>query len=285
MSSDPVTPLIAVDVGNSRIKLGLFDRDSQSEGVVEPSRILELPAEGWDSARLTAWLPAGPAWAEWWIASVNRPATAHLKDWIVRQGSTPSGHSPPIRLLNATDLPVEVRVEHPERVGMDRLAAAAAAARPVPRRGALIVDSGQRDHGRLCVGGGCFLGRSDFAWNGTRGSRAPRVYRFATARPTRPTDRAPSGFGNFNRDGHSQRPILGSRRRGARTGGAIIGWSHAPAGIVPHRRSRTLFGPGADEPGSDRASPGAQRDRACSASIAGPERHGGVPRRKAALPL
>jgi type III pantothenate kinase len=143
MSSDPVTPLIAVDVGNSRIKLGLFDRAAPSDRVVEPSRILELPAEGWDSARLTAWLPPGPAWPEWWIASVNRPATANLMDWITHQDSTPSGHSAPVRLLNAADLPVEIKVEHPERVGMDRLAAATAAARlRAPHRGALIVDSG-----------------------------------------------------------------------------------------------------------------------------------------------
>ena len=159
MSSDPVTPLIAVDVGNSRIKLGLFDRAVEMDGVVEPLRILELPAEGWDSARLTAWLPAGPAWIDWWIASVNRPATAHLTDWIVRQGSTPSGHSAPIRLLTAIDLPLEVRVEHPERVGMDRLAAATAAARlRDPQRGALIVDSGSAITVDFVSADGAFLG-------------------------------------------------------------------------------------------------------------------------------
>jgi len=159
MSSDPVTPLIAVDVGNSRIKLGLFDRAQEIEGVVEPIRILELPAEDWDPARLTAWLPAGPNWAEWWIASVNRPAAAKLTDWIVRQGSTPSGHSAPVRILNAGDLPLDVRVEHPERVGMDRLAAAAAATRlRSPRRGALIVDSGSAITVDLVSDDGAFLG-------------------------------------------------------------------------------------------------------------------------------
>jgi type III pantothenate kinase len=66
-----------------------------------------------------------------------------LQDWIVRQGSTPSGHSAPVRLLHVGDLPLDVRVEHPERVGMDRLAAATAAARlRAPRRGAILVDSG-----------------------------------------------------------------------------------------------------------------------------------------------
>jgi type III pantothenate kinase len=159
MSSDPVTPLIAVDVGNSRIKLGLFDRAADADGVVEPSRILELPTQDWDSARLTAWLPAGPAWAEWWIASVNRPATAHLTGWIMRQDSTPSGHSAPVRLLNAADLPLDIRVEHPERVGMDRLAAATAASRlRAPRRGALIVDSGSAITVDYVSADGAFLG-------------------------------------------------------------------------------------------------------------------------------
>ena len=159
MSSDPVTPLIAVDIGNSRIKLGLFDRGSEVDKVVEPLRILELPAQDWDAARLTSWLPAGPAWAEWWIASVNRPAAAHLTDWIARQGSTPSGHSAPVRMLNAADLPLEVRLEHPERVGMDRLAAATAAARlRAPRRAALVVDSGSAITVDYISADGAFMG-------------------------------------------------------------------------------------------------------------------------------
>lgn len=159
MATDPVTPLIAVDVGNSRIKLGLFDRAAEPDAVVEPIRILELPVEDWEAARLTAWLPPGPAWPEWWIASVNRPAAARLTDWITRQDSTPSGHSAPVRMLNAGDLPLEVRLEHPERVGMDRLAAAAAAARlRSPRRGAIIVDSGSAITVDSVSSDGAFLG-------------------------------------------------------------------------------------------------------------------------------
>jgi type III pantothenate kinase len=143
MSTDPVTPLIAVDVGNSRIKLGLFDRAEAIVEATDPGRILELSAKDWDVRRLTAWLPTGPTWPEWWIASVNRPVAARLVEWIRRDSLTPSGHSAPVRELTCRDLPLSIGVEHPERVGIDRLAAATAADRLRARhRAALVVDAG-----------------------------------------------------------------------------------------------------------------------------------------------
>lgn len=143
MSTDPVTPLIAIDVGNSRIKLGLFDRAEAIVEATEPGRILELPAKDWDARRLAAWLPTGPAWPEWWIASVNRPVAASLVEWIRRESLTPSGRSAPVRELSGRDLPLSIGVEHPERVGIDRLAAATAADRLRSRGcGALVVDAG-----------------------------------------------------------------------------------------------------------------------------------------------
>ena len=278
MSSDPVTPLIAVDVGNSRIKLGLFDRAAQGDGVVEPSRILELPTVGWESARLAAWLPAGPAWAEWWIASVNRPAAAHLMDWIVRQGSTPSGHSPPIRLLNANDLPVEVRVEHPERVGMDRLAAATAAARlRAPRRGALIVDSGSAITVDYVSAEGVFLGGAILPGMGLA---ARALHEFTDLLPLVPLgelSEPPAALGTST---------VTAIRSGLYWGavGAVRELAdRLSAGLTPPPELFLTGGAGlylaqaADEPGSDRAPSGAQRNRGSARGIAGPERHSGAP--------
>ncbi len=159
MSADPVTPLIAVDVGNSRIKLGLFDRAEPSDVVAAPARILELPADGWDGSRLTAWLPAGPVWPEWWIASVNRPAAARLMEWIARECRTPSGHPTPARLLGHGDLPLTIGIEHPERIGIDRLAGALAARQlRAPSRAALIVDAGSAITVDCVSPDGLFLG-------------------------------------------------------------------------------------------------------------------------------
>ena len=160
MSADPITALIAVDVGNSRIKLGLFDRGAEIESAVEPIRILELPAEDWDIERVKNWLPSGPIWPEWWFASVNRPAAARLVDWIGREeGLTPSGHPVPVRQLSAENLPLSVGVEHPERVGIDRLAAATAADRlRTSRRAALVVDAGSAITVDFVSADGVFLG-------------------------------------------------------------------------------------------------------------------------------
>jgi type III pantothenate kinase len=143
MPTDSSTPLIAIDIGNSRIKLGLFDQETAAGAVPLPSRVLDLPAQRWESGQLAAWLPAAPVWPEWRVASVNRPAAARLMSWIERECETPAGTPPAARLLSAGDLPMVVGLEHPERVGIDRLAAAVAVNRlRPPDRSAIVVDTG-----------------------------------------------------------------------------------------------------------------------------------------------
>ncbi len=143
MATDSATPLIAIDIGNSRIKLGLFDREPAVGAVPLPSRVLDLPAQRWESGQLAAWLPAAPVWPEWRVASVNRPAAERLMGWIERECQTPAGTPPAARMLTVTDLPIVVGLEHPERVGIDRLAAAVAVNRMrQPDRPAVLVDTG-----------------------------------------------------------------------------------------------------------------------------------------------
>src|SRR5436305_10002190 len=107
MSTD-ATPLIAIDIGNSRIKLGLFDREPADGSLPLPSRVLDLPAQRWEIGQLAAWLPAAQVWPQWRVASVNRPAAARLMAWIERDCLTPAGTPPAARLLTAADLPVVV---------------------------------------------------------------------------------------------------------------------------------------------------------------------------------
>src|SRR5438132_12825186 len=102
------TPLIAIDIGNSRVKLGLFDQAPVSGQIPLPTRVLDLPTNGWDDAQLAAWLPTAPIWPEWRVASVNRPAAARLIEWIDRECRTPAGTPPAARLLSAADLPLTV---------------------------------------------------------------------------------------------------------------------------------------------------------------------------------
>jgi type III pantothenate kinase len=142
--------LIAVDIGNARIKLGRFCGDSATT-LPAPDAALQLDGDAPPLDQITAWLAGLPATVDqpardglppkefsWWIGSVNRPATTRLLDWLRE-------HRPQDRLvlLGATDLPLEVRVDRPDMVGIDRLLDAVAANRlREPHRPAALVDVG-----------------------------------------------------------------------------------------------------------------------------------------------
>lgn len=132
--------LIAVDIGNSRMKLGRFDGGEPGGGELPaPSVTLDLmiahESGEFDRQPLTAWCEehiAGPA--EWLVASVHRGAAERLAT-AIRQW--------PMRQLTYRDVPLVIRVDAPERVGIDRLMAAVAADRVRrPDRAAIIVDAG-----------------------------------------------------------------------------------------------------------------------------------------------
>src|SRR3990172_9550562 len=120
-------PLIAVDIGNARTKLGLFD-DAQSDDLPEPSAVLTIEHGDGGLDRLAAWLEsAAVGRVSWWIGSVNRPAATRLVDWL-------RDHRPdePVTLLAASDLPLRVELPRPDMVGVDRLLDALAANRLPP---------------------------------------------------------------------------------------------------------------------------------------------------------
>jgi type III pantothenate kinase len=164
----PPTPLIAADIGNARIKLGLFAGDCAG-GLPEPVRTLALEGdepkldgiERWletESMRHTPCAAQSPAHGvcgiQWWLASVNRPAATRLIDWL-------RVHRPEdrIKLLAAGDLPLEVRLERPDMVGIDRLVDAVAVNRlRRPDRPAVIVDVGSAITVDLVSADGAFRG-------------------------------------------------------------------------------------------------------------------------------
>jgi len=147
-------PLIAVDVGNNRMKLGRFD-DRPADRLPEPQGTLQIADDADDLERLGPWLGemTQPA-ARWWIASVNRPATTRLIDWL-------RSHRPGdgITLLAAGDLPLEVALARPDMVGIDRLLDAVAAnGLRSPGRPAVVVDVGSAVTVDLISPAGVFLG-------------------------------------------------------------------------------------------------------------------------------
>lgn len=122
--------IVAVDVGNSRIKLGRFEQVAQSSAALpEPADTLAIALSerggGFDVAALANWLAESvPAGAEFVVGSVNRQATETLVQFLRDQDD---GDLNRVRLLAGGDLAIENRTKQPDRVGIDRLAAALAA--------------------------------------------------------------------------------------------------------------------------------------------------------------
>ncbi|MCG8648559.1 MAG: type III pantothenate kinase [Pirellulales bacterium] len=122
--------VVAVDVGNTAIKL-CFDQQgsgsgergsgSRERGVVEHSVRIDQP--DWDRAALQ-WVNSqlGELSVQWRIASVHRPAADRLEQTIEQ---TQAGAN--IRRITRHDVPMRVRVDHPDQLGIDRLLGAHAA--------------------------------------------------------------------------------------------------------------------------------------------------------------
>lgn len=135
----PTWPQIAVDVGNSRIKFGLFEKaGEESQGLPVPSRTLDLVPQDGKLDELIAWLkPWDAAAVGWWIGSVQRTVASQLVTWLRDRQAT---H---ISLLAAGDLPLAVSLPRPDMVGIDRLLSAVGANRlRPPNTPALVVDLG-----------------------------------------------------------------------------------------------------------------------------------------------
>ena len=163
-------PLIAVDIGNARIKLGLFQSVGGS-ALPEPKATLQLTGGVPEFERLAAWVqemthestggapspqpsPEGRGGLAWHIASVNRPATTRLLDWL--HANRPDDR---VRLLAASDLPLTVDLKRPDMVGVDRLLDAVAAnCLRTPGRPAVVVDVGTAITVDLLSAKGAFRG-------------------------------------------------------------------------------------------------------------------------------
>jgi type III pantothenate kinase len=124
-------PLIAVDIGNTSIKLGVFKHPQDD---IEPSLYQDISEE--NLGALEDVLPAEPC--DWFIASVNRDRESVLRNWCEDHRSEDS-----YRVFNHLDYPNKIDVLFPDKVGADRLVAAAAATKlKPPENHAIVVDSG-----------------------------------------------------------------------------------------------------------------------------------------------
>ncbi len=151
MSSQSAMPLVTVDIGNSRIKLGEFAHASALP-LPHPERAAALPLD-WTSRQLENALAHDAVSCRWAIASVNRPATAKLADWLSAR------KVPHVHLLKYTDLDLTVDLPRPDLVGIDRLANAVAANRlRTAGRAAIVIDLGSAITVDLLNTSGAFCG-------------------------------------------------------------------------------------------------------------------------------
>jgi type III pantothenate kinase len=146
----PAETLLLADVGNTRIKLAVV----AERGRVGPTaarlprvdRRQDLLSRDFRLTNLERWLAAvAPGPALLLVASVNDTAAARLGAAIAEVSAT--GHRP-LRQL-----------DEPQRVGIDRLASAAAAGIVKPAgRGAIVVDCGTATTVDIVAPDGAFLG-------------------------------------------------------------------------------------------------------------------------------
>lgn len=142
---------IAVDIGNTSIKLGCYPELPNSVDVL-PAQVLKLSTRDPESWQALAQLPAGQA--DWCVGSVHRGAETQLAKWVAHHRPADT-----YRHLRHTDLPLEVEVEFPDRVGLDRLLAAVAVeALRDSRRAAIAIDAGTALTVDLVSAAGIFQG-------------------------------------------------------------------------------------------------------------------------------
>ena len=131
--------IIAADVGNSFVKIGAFassveTSDAAESQLVSPVRVLQCALEEMPN-RLRAFLPEQNC--SWFVSSVNRQSEEQLRACVSAE------RQDAYALLDVDDVPIPVDVEFPERVGMDRLAAAVAASRARrPGQWVIVIDAG-----------------------------------------------------------------------------------------------------------------------------------------------
>jgi len=244
MSKQPDEILFACDVGNSRagfalvvarqirevVRVPVGELDSLAECFrLDPAAGPDAPIPARRDRRAASWAGGGKQSAPIIVSSVNPPAAEKLR-------TLAAGFTAGPFLLAGRDfaIPIEVRVNRPEAVGVDRLLAALAAHRAT-KGAAIVVDVGTAvtvdaldDAGRF-LGGAILPGPALGAWSlHQRTAALPEVALLPTAeaigKDTEAAIRSGLVFGAagaIERLVAEQRRLLGPRTPVIATGGGL----------------------------------------------------------------
>ncbi len=155
--------VLLADVGNTRIKLAVVaDHGIDASGkrrLPMVAKRQDLDSQGFRPANLESWLnQAAPTAAVVLVASVHDAAAARLEAAIAELSATRHRSLRQRRIAHG-DLPLEIVLAEPHKVGVDRLAAAAAAGLVRrPGHAAIVVDCGTAATVDIVSASGAFLG-------------------------------------------------------------------------------------------------------------------------------
>lgn len=155
----PIDTVLLADVGNSRIKLAAVSFRGGERGLPIIERRVDLASRSFHPSTLDAWLrAAAPGPAVVLVASVHDVAAARLEGMVAELAATQHRELRQ-RRIRYDDLPLEIDLPEPGKVGIDRLAAAAAANRlRTTGKPAIVVDCGTAVTVDLLSAEGVFLG-------------------------------------------------------------------------------------------------------------------------------
>lgn len=154
-----VDTVLLADVGNSRIKLAVMMEPATGGTLPLLARRMDLASRSFHPVNLDEWLRAvAPGPAVVLVASVHDVAATRLEAMIAELAAT-QHRTLRQRRIRPDDLPLQIDLPQPEKVGIDRLAAAAAANRlRSPGRPAVVVDCGTAVTVDLLSENGVYLG-------------------------------------------------------------------------------------------------------------------------------
>ncbi|MBI1309787.1 type III pantothenate kinase [bacterium] len=226
------TTWLAVDVGNSRVKSGVFSSSDQGGGLPAGSLFLTSgPGGGINWAALQEPLGSGN------VRSVIVGSNQQGVDAVLAAWPDQFPAPPPIVFRDSVRFPIEVDVESPRRVGLDRLLTAIAANRlRSADRAAIVVDCGTATTVDLISMNGVFLGGAILPGFELC---AKALHRYTEVLPLVTMDEL------LQTDERGQHPVLGRNTHAAISSGIFWGQVGAVRELIA--RQSTLVAPAAPQ--------------------------------------